>query len=163
TSLEEMVATYSAFDEGVRALLQPASGEEHSCAVLGVVADTLEADPQYERAVEAFLGERLQYVLTFTAEEAVRHLRYLETTAGGGPRHVLPRAEGAAGGGGQAARAPGGGGGGRAVGARAAERVLPRQRAARGGHPRRAARRAGGGHAAGRARAGPPPRSASLR
>jgi chromosome segregation protein len=82
-SLEEMVATYSAFDEGVRALLQPASGEEHSCAVLGVVADTLEADPQHERAVEAFLGERLQYVLTFSAEEAVRHLRYLEATGAG--------------------------------------------------------------------------------
>ena len=33
--------------------------------------------------MEAFLGERLQYVLTPSAEEAVRHLRYLEATGAG--------------------------------------------------------------------------------
>ena len=58
-SLEEMVATHSAFDEGVRALLARPEGLE----VLGVVADALETDSAHERAVEAFLGDRLQAVL----------------------------------------------------------------------------------------------------
>jgi chromosome segregation protein len=84
SSLEEMVATHSAFDEGVRALLQkPASGPPGTCAVIGVVADALEADSEHERAVEAFLGERLQYVLTPHAGHAVRHLRYLAATEAG--------------------------------------------------------------------------------
>src|SRR5262249_42589134 len=46
-SLEEMVATHSAFDEGVRALLAGPEGIE----VLGVVADAVETDSRYERAV----------------------------------------------------------------------------------------------------------------
>jgi chromosome segregation protein len=83
SSLEEIVSTHAAFDEGVRALLRPAGPEERRPAVLGVVADTLETDPLYERAVEAFLGERLQYVLTPRAENAVEHLRHLEATASG--------------------------------------------------------------------------------
>jgi chromosome segregation protein len=83
-SLEEMVATHSAFDEGVRALLQkPASGPPGTCAVMGVVADSLETDSRHERAVEAFFGERLQYVLTPHAGHAVRHLRYLQATGAG--------------------------------------------------------------------------------
>jgi chromosome segregation protein len=82
-SLEEMVATHSAFDEGVRALLRPITPEDRACAVLGVVADMLESDSLHERAVEAFLGERLQYVLTPNAGHAVRHLRYLEATGAG--------------------------------------------------------------------------------
>jgi chromosome segregation protein len=84
SSLEEMVATHSAFDEGVRALLQrPASGPPGTCAVIGVVADALEADSEHERGVEAFLGDRLQYVLTPHAGHAVRHLHYLAGTSAG--------------------------------------------------------------------------------
>ncbi len=82
-SVEEMISTHSAFDEGVRALLQPLGPDERACAVLGVVADTLEADSLRERAVEAFLGERLQYVLTPSAGHALSHLRYLEATGAG--------------------------------------------------------------------------------
>lgn len=90
-SLEEMVATHSAFDEGVRALLQAGAGD----AVLGVVADAVEAEPLYERAVEAFLGERLQYVLTPDARLAVRELRSLEASGAGRVTFlVVDRAEG---------------------------------------------------------------------
>jgi chromosome segregation protein len=79
SSLEEMIATHSAFDEGVRALLARPAGLE----VLGVVADSVETDSAYERAVEAFLGDRLQAVLTPTDAEAIKGVRYLEESGAG--------------------------------------------------------------------------------
>ena len=78
-SLQEMVATHSAFDEGVRALLQKPEGLE----VLGVVADAMETDSDHERAVEAFMGDRLQAVLTPDAATAIRGIRYLRASGAG--------------------------------------------------------------------------------
>jgi len=78
-SLEEMVATHSAFDEGVRALL----GRPEGLEVLGVVADTLETGSEHERAVEAFLGDRLQAVLVPDAEQARRGIRWLQSSGAG--------------------------------------------------------------------------------
>jgi chromosome segregation protein len=78
-SLEEMVATHSAFDEGVRALLARPEGLE----VIGVVADTVETESQYERAVEAFLGDRLQAVLVPDAAQALRGIRWLQSSGAG--------------------------------------------------------------------------------
>ncbi|HSD29683.1 MAG TPA: chromosome segregation protein SMC, partial [Vicinamibacteria bacterium] len=88
SSLEEMVATHSAFDEGVRAILANSSGVE----VLGVVADALETDSDHERAVEAFLGDRLQAVLTPDAAHALRGVRYLQES-GAGRGTFLPLAQ----------------------------------------------------------------------
>ena len=78
-SLEEMVATHSAFDEGVRALLDRPEGLE----VFGVVADALETGSEHERAVEAFLGDRLQAVLVPDAEQARRGIRWLQSSGAG--------------------------------------------------------------------------------
>jgi chromosome segregation protein len=86
-SLEEIVATHSAFDEGTRALLAGPAGIE----VLGVVADALETDSAHERAVEAFQGDSLQAVLTPDASHALRGIRYLEE-AGAGRGTFLPLA-----------------------------------------------------------------------
>jgi len=78
-SLEEMVATHSAFDEGVRALLaRPAD-----LAVAGVVADAVETDSEHERAVEAFLGDRLQAVIVPDSEQALRGVRWLQAENAG--------------------------------------------------------------------------------
>ena len=78
-SLEEMVATHSAFDEGVRALL----GRPEDLDVLGVVADALETGSEHERAVEAFLGDRLQAVLVPDASQALRGIRWLQASGAG--------------------------------------------------------------------------------
>jgi chromosome segregation protein len=96
-SLQEMVATHAAFDEGVRALLafrssgadegSPASPEDGSASVpvsvLGVVADVIETDKAHERAVEAFVGDRLQALLTPNASEAMKGIRFLEARNAG--------------------------------------------------------------------------------
>jgi chromosome segregation protein len=78
-SLQEMVATHAAFDEGVRALLERPDGVE----VLGVAADFVDTEPVYERAAEAFLGSRLQAVLVRDGAMAVRAVRHLEESEGG--------------------------------------------------------------------------------
>ena len=78
-SLEEMVATHSAFDEGVRALLAGPEGVE----VLGVVADALETGSEHERALEAFLGDRLQAVVVPDSEAARRGIRWLQSHSAG--------------------------------------------------------------------------------
>jgi chromosome segregation protein len=78
-SLEEMVATHSVFDEGVRALLARPEG----IGVVGVVADALEAGSEHERAVEAFLGDRLQAVIVPDAEVARRGIRWLQAQSAG--------------------------------------------------------------------------------
>jgi chromosome segregation protein len=86
-SLEEIVATHSAFDEGVRALLAQPPGLE----VEGVVADTIETDSVYERAVEAFLGDRVQAVIVPDAAHALRGVLYLQES-GKGRAAFLPLA-----------------------------------------------------------------------
>jgi len=79
SSLEEIVASHSAFDEGVRAMLARPDGVE----VLGVVADSVEADSADERAVEAFVGDRLQAVIIPDAAHALSGVRYLEESGAG--------------------------------------------------------------------------------
>ena len=82
SSLEEIVASHSAFDEGVRALLARPEGLE----VLGVVADSVEADSADERAVEAFVSDRLQAVLTPEVDHALRGVRYSRNRGRAGGR-----------------------------------------------------------------------------
>ncbi len=95
-SLHEIVETHAAFDEGVRALLARPEGLE----VMGVVADVIETDSACERAVEAFLGDRLQAVLVPDASHAVRGVRWLqESGAGRGTFLPLANAHDAADGG----------------------------------------------------------------
>jgi chromosome segregation protein len=79
SSLVEIVSTHSAFDEGVRALLARPEGFEP----LAVVADLVETESAHERAVEAFLTDRLQAVVVSDAAQAARGLRYLESTEAG--------------------------------------------------------------------------------
>jgi energy-coupling factor transporter ATP-binding protein EcfA2 len=145
-SLEEMVATHSAFDEGVRALLAGPEGIE----VHGVVADALETGSEHERALEAFLGDRLQAVLVPDAEQARRGIRWLQSS-GAGPRGLpAPRFRAHP----PRVRAPARDRRAGVEGAGAALRLLPRRRPTRRPHPRLAPRRSRGGHPRGRARGG---------
>ncbi len=59
-SLETIQANYEGFHRGVRAIMQ---SEAHAEGVLGVVADVIDIPHEYERAVAAVLGDRLQYVI----------------------------------------------------------------------------------------------------
>jgi chromosome segregation protein len=74
-SLEQIQSNYEGFHRGVRAIMRE---EHHPDGVLGVVADVIDIPQQYERAVAAVLGDRLQYVIVSGEErgaEAVDRLR----------------------------------------------------------------------------------------
>ncbi len=66
-SLEELDAARAEYGEGARAILAE-SGD--AVPNLGSVADYLEVDQAYERAVEACLGDLLQHVIVRTRAEA---------------------------------------------------------------------------------------------
>jgi chromosome segregation protein len=78
-SLEELVATHGAFDAGVRALLD----DRAASGVLGVLADAIEVGPQYEKAVEGFLGDALQALVVPNAEIARAGVARLAETGEG--------------------------------------------------------------------------------
>jgi chromosome segregation protein len=73
-SLEELQAARAGYDDGARTVLARAGGgvNQH-----GAVADYLDVDPGYERAVEACLGDLLQYVVVERPEHAAAGFAFL--------------------------------------------------------------------------------------
>jgi chromosome segregation protein len=72
-SLQELQAARAEYGDGARAILS----ESHpDVGHLGSVADYLDVDSGYERAVEASLGERLQYVVVPSHAHAAAGLRF---------------------------------------------------------------------------------------
>jgi chromosome segregation protein len=67
-SLQEIQRNYEGYQRGVRSILLAAQPEG---GVLGVVADVIDVPEEYERAVAAALGDRLQYVIVRQADDGV--------------------------------------------------------------------------------------------
>jgi chromosome segregation protein len=67
-SLQEIQRNYEGYQRGVRSILMGARPEG---GVLGVVADVIDVPREYERAVAAALGDRLQYVIVRQADDGV--------------------------------------------------------------------------------------------
>ncbi|MBI4515827.1 MAG: chromosome segregation protein SMC [Deltaproteobacteria bacterium] len=79
-SLADIQRNYEGYHAGVRSIMaseQPADG------VLGVVADVIDAPREYERAVAAVLGDRLQYMIVDEAEAGVGAVATLREQASG--------------------------------------------------------------------------------
>ena len=70
-SLEELVSTRGEFGDAARMVLVQANGH---VGQLGAVADYLEVDRRYERAVEACLGDLLQHVIVERHDQAAAGL-----------------------------------------------------------------------------------------
>ena len=71
TSLEELAATRAEFSDAARMVLVEANGQ---VGQQGAVADYLDVDPGYERAVEACLGDLLQHVIVERHDQAAAGL-----------------------------------------------------------------------------------------
>jgi chromosome segregation protein len=71
-SLEELDAARAEYGDGARLLLAESQG---TIGHMGSVADYLDVDGRYERAVEACLGDLLQHVVVRTHEDAAAGLR----------------------------------------------------------------------------------------
>jgi chromosome segregation protein len=85
-SLSELQERYEGFQKGVRSVMArkvEAEKEGREAGVYGLVADIIETTPDYETAVEAVLGERLQYVIVKSQEEGVAAIDWLKNSAEG--------------------------------------------------------------------------------
>ncbi|MGD0279261.1 MAG: chromosome segregation protein SMC [Smithella sp.] len=74
-SLKEFQEAYKWCNEGVKKIIE---NKEHSDKFYGVVADHISVPREYEAAVEAVLGEKLQYVVVKSQEDGVRAIDYLK-------------------------------------------------------------------------------------
>jgi chromosome segregation protein len=79
-SLEELDAARAEYGDGARLVLAESNG---TVGQLGSVADYLEVDRRYERAVEACLGDLLQHVVVPTHDAAEAGLRFASDRSAG--------------------------------------------------------------------------------
>jgi chromosome segregation protein len=78
-SLKELQENYEGFEKGVKSiLLRKREEQERWERILGVVADILEPEPTYEVPLEAVLGQRLQYLIVESDEEARKAIAFLK-------------------------------------------------------------------------------------
>ncbi len=84
-SLREFEESYAGCNEGVKSLMtgakgqnRPAPSREH---FLGLVAEQIRVPREYETAVEAVLGEKLQYVVVKDQTDGVRAIDYLKSAS----------------------------------------------------------------------------------
>lgn len=88
--LQELRDSYEGYSEGTRLVLQAAAAGKLR-GILGPLAEALEVPAKYEIAIEAALGEKLQWILCHTLEDALRAIAYLQEQ-GAGRAAFLPLA-----------------------------------------------------------------------
>ena len=90
STLNDLIKNYEGYQSGVQTIMNSyQKGKSQKDKVLGVVADFIQAEPEFETAVEAVLAEKLQYVIVTKQEdgkEAVEYLRSKDV----GRSHFLP-------------------------------------------------------------------------
>jgi chromosome segregation protein len=90
-SLEEIARRFEGYSDGVRTLLgardEAGLAREGGKPVLpgirALVSDVLTVTPAYERAIEAALGSRVQYLIVDSLEDGAAAVRFLEQSSGG--------------------------------------------------------------------------------
>jgi chromosome segregation protein len=85
SALKKMDANFEWYKDGVKVILKNAASHSQNSqsGVLGIVADVLTPEPGYETAVEAVLGEALQYVLVKDQHIGEFSINYLSTNGSG--------------------------------------------------------------------------------
>lgn len=82
-SLRELYKNYEGYKDGVKAVLKRCEEAQDFSGVLGTINDIVEARPEYESAVGAALGEKLQCVVVKSHEVGVEAIDYLKAQASG--------------------------------------------------------------------------------
>ena len=90
-TLKKMAANFEWYRDGVKTIMQAggtlsAEGSESApelAGILGLVADVVEPESGYETAVEAVLGEALQYVLVEDQQAGSAAIQYLQARSAG--------------------------------------------------------------------------------
>jgi chromosome segregation protein len=81
-SLQELQLSHAQYSEGVQKILRHLNSTER-IKTAGTLADFIETNPEYERLVEEFLDEELEYILVDSLEEAVLGVSELRTLKSG--------------------------------------------------------------------------------
>ena len=89
TSLQEVARRLEGCSDGVRTLMG-AAGERPVAGLRGLVAEGLQVPAELEAAVEAALGQALQYILVEDAAAAAAAIAYLQAQVGGRSGFVPP-------------------------------------------------------------------------
>ena len=80
STIESLIEGYEGYQSGVRAVMNsPELKTNRGEKILGVVADFIQVAPEFEIAVEAVLGERLQYVIVSRQEDGKEAVEYLRS------------------------------------------------------------------------------------
>lgn len=83
-SLKEFQEEFLWCQEGTRSIMKSYRERGFTCEGLyGLVADHIEVPSRYETAVEAVLGEKLQYVITKSQEDGIRAIDFLKSKSNG--------------------------------------------------------------------------------
>ncbi|MFO8084844.1 MAG: chromosome segregation protein SMC [Desulfobacterales bacterium] len=84
-ALKKMSENFEWYKDGVKAILKRAAShyDKTENAIFGIVADVVTPDPGYEAAVEAVLGEGLQYVLVKDQNIGESSINYLAANGSG--------------------------------------------------------------------------------
>ncbi len=94
TALKKMEDNFEWYKDGVRAIMKKNRAHKDGVLpegleiddrnrILGLMADIVEPKPSYETAVEAVLGESLQYILVKDQKAGLGSIDYLQTTGEG--------------------------------------------------------------------------------
>lgn len=89
TTLKKMDDNYEWYKDGVRAIMRnkesttadPTKIDENG--IVGITGDAIEPEPGFEFAVEAVLGEALQYILVKNPESGIESINFLKTSNAG--------------------------------------------------------------------------------
>jgi chromosome segregation protein len=95
-ALKKMEDNYEWYRDGVKAIMrarnsstadqgasQPSFSRDQADNVLALTADVIESDPAYETAIEAVLGESLQYIVVKDQKTCLEAIDYLQTQNAG--------------------------------------------------------------------------------
>lgn len=89
-SIEEIVSHHAYVDEGVKKLLS-SDGAHPGFKSLGVLADFIEVESEFEQAIEEYLKEELEFLIVDSSDDARRGIEILRTQTGGRSTFVLQR------------------------------------------------------------------------
>src|SRR3990172_5201708 len=81
--LEQSLEGYQKSVQAVMSARKEGGAPDRLGTIHGLVADIIETDPQYELAIEAVLGDRLQYVVVGSHADSLRAIDYLKSESGG--------------------------------------------------------------------------------
>ena len=84
TGLTGLMENFEGYKAGVRTIMRAKDFEPgNQGRVLGILADIIDVEPSYEKALEAVLADKLQYVMTKTKDDASAAVAYLKEKARG--------------------------------------------------------------------------------